>query len=100
MEMVHNKVRVKMPVTCVTKMEAVQVQIITIFVSKIIQIIININIIYCISLAFYINILISFREGCVVNGVAGDGTVQGTCPSNTDVCTATGTCISTSYYPN
>ena len=30
---------------------------------------------------------------CAVNGVAGDGTTQGTCASSTDVCTSTGECL-------
>ena len=36
--------------------------------------------------------------GCVVNGVVGDGTKQGTCESDTDVCTASGECLGTYEY--
>ena len=40
-------------------------------------------------------IIFSFLQGCVVGGVAGDGTAQGSCATATDVCTAAGECLGT-----
>ena len=39
--------------------------------------------------------IFSFLQGCVVGGVAGDGTAQGTCATATDLCTAAGECLGT-----
>ncbi len=45
--------------------------------------------------AIYNQYFVSFLQGCVVGGVAGDGTAQGTCATATDVCTAAGECLGT-----
>ena len=42
---------------------------------------------------FIIDVASLFLLGCVINGVAGDGTTQGTCASSTEVCTAAGQCL-------
>ena len=39
--------------------------------------------------------IFSFLQGCVVGGVAGDGTAQGTCDAPTELCTAAGECLGT-----
>ena len=38
-------------------------------------------------------LIILFLLGCVVNGVAGDGTTKGSCTNPTDLCTVTGQCL-------
>ena len=49
----------------------------------------------CLFFPIYNHYFVSFLQGCVVEGVAGDGTAQGTCATATDVCTAAGECLGT-----
>ena len=48
----------------------------------------------------YTNFVKLLFVACNVGGLAGDGTVQGSCANAGEVCTALGQCLGTKYYSN
>ena len=46
----------------------------------------------------YTNFVKLLFVACNVGGLAGDGTVQGSCANAGEVCTALGQCLGTKYY--
>ena len=48
----------------------------------------------------YTNFVKLLFVACNVGGLAGDGTVQGSCANVGEVCTALGQCLGTKYYSN
>ena len=80
----------------------VKAHIITFIRTKLLPLIIIINIIsFCYfttqSITFFV---VSFHLGCNVNGTIGTGKDQGTCPKANEVCNADGTCGGAYNYIN